>query len=176
MALTESIEGEKKPDSIKLTIIALVLVSVIAVGGGWFVGALMNGDGTPSAKDAAAQELAKKGEKEKSHGEGEQNDAFSNSERNVVELETILVALHDSDNIWVRMQLVVVSTSEADLDSAEIKARIHADITAFVKTLTLAQISGPSGFIHLKEDLLDRARLATNGQVEDLMIISILAS
>ncbi|MCP4073323.1 MAG: flagellar basal body-associated FliL family protein [Hyphomicrobiales bacterium] len=175
MAKTEPVEEEKKPESIKVFIIALVLVSVIAVGGGWIVGVQMNAGEATSAEDAAREELAKRGKEEEVNGKGEETDALPDSDKNVVELDTILVALRDNDNIWVRLQLAVISDSQTDLDSAEIKTRMHSDITAFVKTLKLAQISGPSGFIHLKEDLLDRARLTTNGQVEDLMIMSIIA-
>ncbi len=175
MAKTEPVEEEKKPESIKVFIIALVLVSVIAVGGGWIVGVQMNAGEATSAEDAAREELAKKGKEEEANGKGEETDALSDSDKNVVELDTILVALRDNENVWVRLQLAVISDGQTDLDSAEIKTRMHGDITAFVKTLKLAQISGPSGFIHLKEDLLDRARLTTNGQVEDLMIMSIIA-
>lgn len=175
MAAQEPVEEQAKPDSLKLFIVAMILVSFVAVGGGWFVGSQMSSDNGHSEKDAANEQFAKKSKEDKEHAEGEETNAFSKSEKKVIELDTILVALHDSDKVWVRMELAVIATEEADIDIPEVKVRMASDITALVKTLTLAQISGPSGFVHLKEDLLDRARLTTDGQVEDLLIMSIVA-
>ena len=175
MAVEEPVKEQEKSDSLMLLIVALVLVSFIAVGGGWFVGSQMASNNTTNAKDDANAEFVEKGKADKDHAEGDETNAFFKSEKNVVELDTILVALHESDKVWLRMQLAVIATEEADLDIPEVKSRMVSDITALVKTLNLAQISGPSGFIHLKEDLLDRARLTTDGQVEDLLILSIVA-
>ena len=175
MAVEELVEEPTKSDSLMLLIVALVLVSLIAVGGGWFVSSQLTSSDMTTAKDDANSEFAKNSKADKKTAEGEEANAFFKTQKNVVELDTILVALHDSDKVWIRLQLAVIGTEEADLDIPEVKSRIASDITALVKTLTLAQISGPSGFIHFKEDLLDRARLTTDGQVEDLLIMSIVA-
>ncbi len=175
MAIEEPVEEQTKSDSLMLLIVAMVLVSLIAIGGGLIVGSQMASKDMANTKDVATAELAKKSKADKEHAEDGETSAFSKTEKSVIELDTILVALRDKNKAWVRMQLAVIAKEEADLDIPEVKSRMVSDITALVKTLTLAQISGPSGFIHLKEDLLDRARLSTDGQVEDLLIMSIVA-
>ncbi len=175
MAIEEPVEEQAKSDSMMLLIVALVLVSLIAVGGGWFIGSQMASNDASNAKDDTSTEISIKSKADKEHAEDGETNAFFKTEKSVIELDTILVGLHESDKAWIRLRLAVIATEEADLDIPEVKSRMVSDITALVKTLTLAQISGPSGFIHLKEDLLDRARLSTDGQVEDLLIMSIVA-
>ena len=175
MAVQEPVQNEVKSDSLMLMIVAMVLVSLIAIAAGWFASTQLGSDEVVDAKEKANAHLEKKGDEDKEQAEGKESKSFFKSEKEVIELDTILVALSGRDKVWLRMQLAVVATDEADLDIAEVKSRMVSDITALVQTLTLAQISGPSGFIHLKEDLLDRARLTTDGGVEDLLIMSIVA-
>jgi len=139
------------------------------------MGSKMASNDTIEAKDAANKEFDRKSKGDRENAESGETSAFFKSEKDVIELDTILVALRDSNKVWVRMRLAIVATDDADLGIDEVKFRMASDITAFVKTLTLKQISGPSGFVHLKEDLLDRARLSTDGQVEDLLIMSLVA-
>ena len=47
---------------------------------------------------------------------------------------------------------------------------IAEDIVAYLRTVPLAQIEGPSGFLHLREDLNDRARIRSGGKVRELVI------
>ena len=167
----------KKPESAKVFIVAMVLVSALAVAGGWLVGTQLNMAETPNLQkmENAKSEKDKKNSKDGKHGDDDENSKMTPGEVSVVNLEPILAALDNNDNVWLRLQLAVISKSDSDLDSPEIKARMESDIVALLKTLTLEQISGPSGLLHLKEDLLDRTRLTTDGKVDELMIMSIIA-
>ena len=49
-------------------------------------------------------------------------------------------------------------------------AAIGEDIVAYLRTVSLAQIEGPSGFLHLREDLNDRARIRTGGKIRELVV------
>ena len=53
-------------------------------------------------------------------------------------------------------------------------AQIAEDIIAFLRTVTLVQIQGASGFQHLREDLNDRVRVRSGGKVRDLVIQSMI--
>ena len=39
-----------------------------------------------------------------------------------------------------------------------------------MRTVPLAQLEGPSGFLHLREDLNDRARIRSGGKVRELVV------
>ena len=47
---------------------------------------------------------------------------------------------------------------------------ISEDILAYLRTVTLSQIEGPSGMQHLREDLVERARIRSEGRVKELVI------
>ena len=53
-------------------------------------------------------------------------------------------------------------------------AQIAEDIIAFLRTVTLVQIQGASGFQHLREDLNDRVRVRSGGKIRDLVIQSMI--
>lgn len=71
---------------------------------------------------------------------------------------------------WVRLEAAVVyDEAEGKLPPA-LPAEITEDILAFLRTLTVGHITGPSGFLHLKDDLNERAALRSNGVVKDVLI------
>jgi flagellar FliL protein len=45
---------------------------------------------------------------------------------------------------------------------------------AYLRTVPLAQIEGPSGFLHLREDLNERARIRSGGKVKELVVQSLM--
>jgi len=53
-------------------------------------------------------------------------------------------------------------------------AKIGEDLLAFLRTISPEDIEGPTGFEHLREDLIERARVRSNGRVRDLVIHSFI--
>ena len=49
-------------------------------------------------------------------------------------------------------------------------AEIAEDLLGFMRTLSLAQISGASGLQHLREDLSERASTRSGGLVRELIV------
>ncbi len=49
-------------------------------------------------------------------------------------------------------------------------AEIKADIIAYLRTLSTAQIEGASGLQHLREDLNERVSLRTKGAIRELIV------
>jgi flagellar FliL protein len=47
---------------------------------------------------------------------------------------------------------------------------IAEDILAYLRTLSLEQIEGPTGLLHLHEDLNDRVAIRSDDLVEELII------
>ena len=51
---------------------------------------------------------------------------------------------------------------------------IRQDILAYLRTLSLAQIQGPSGLLHLREDLNERVKLRSKGVIQELVLETLI--
>ena len=47
---------------------------------------------------------------------------------------------------------------------------IAEDIIGYLRTVPMSDLEGPSGFLHLREDLNDRARIRSGGKIRELII------
>jgi flagellar protein FliL len=62
-----------------------------------------------------------------------------------------------------------------DLPNPQIAAaEIRDDIMTYLRTLSLSQLEGPSGLLHLRDDLNERASMRTNGRVAELVLESLV--
>lgn len=85
-------------------------------------------------------------------------------------LAPIITNLGDPQRAWVRLEASLVLEGEPLGDTEVLAARVAEDIVAFLRSVSLAQFQGASGFQHLREDLSERARLRGAGRVSDLVI------
>ena len=86
------------------------------------------------------------------------------------ELPPIIANLADPATAWVRLQASIVIDSKPGEKPDVMLAQISEDLLGFIKTLSLAQIGGPSGLQHLREDLNERAQIRSQGRVRELII------
>jgi flagellar protein FliL len=93
---------------------------------------------------------------------------------NMRDLPPIVTNIGQTSDTWVRLQAAIVfdpaSVEKPDVMAAE----ISADILGFLQTLSILQLSGPSGLQHLREDLNDRAIVRSDGRVRELVIESLV--
>lgn len=172
----------KKKGGLMGTIIPLVVCSLIAVGAGWFIAGQLASPPSEGAMKTANKEKEDghgggKAKKKSGHGEEDAHESKreSSAGTGVVVLDPILVALKNSQNAYLRLEIAVVADTGANLDSEENKIRLGSEIGAFVQTLSLAQMSGPSGYLHFREDITDRIRLFSEGAVKEVLIMSMVA-
>jgi flagellar FliL protein len=85
-------------------------------------------------------------------------------------LASLITNLADPKDVWIRLEASIVFNDEAVASDEALAGKISEDILAFLRTVSLAQIDGPSGMRHLREDLEDRARIRSGGRVEELVI------
>jgi flagellar protein FliL len=85
-------------------------------------------------------------------------------------LPPIITNLANPTNTWVRLEASIVVEREAEGEASALLAGIAEDFVAFLRTVSLQQIEGPSGFQNLREDLSDRLRVRTGGKARDLVI------
>ncbi len=166
-ASTEDSPG--KSGSVMAFLISIAIVSGMAVIAGWLLSGSIKG-----SADTAKQQVEEKNAKAESHGQNVDEQKTGHSKQTVVRLDPIIVGLGAKKEVWIRIEVAIVAMNEAHLDEPVMKVRIENDIAAYLQNVTLKQISGPSGYLHLKEDLLDRARLTTEGKVIELMILTLV--
>jgi len=145
--------SKEKAGEIKPLILAALLIGAIAAPLGWFLGGQI-GNEIPSSPET-------------SHMEKETTAQTSNSA--LIALTPIVTTLREPENIWVRMEISLVMKDQ-QLLGPESQAEISSDFVALLRQMTLAQIKGPTGLMNLREDLLDRARIRSGGQVSALLI------
>jgi flagellar FliL protein len=89
---------------------------------------------------------------------------------NLKPLPPIVTNLASPKGTWIRIEASVVVGADAAAGANALVAAIAEDIVAYLRTVSLAQIEGPSGFLHLREDLNDRARIRTGGKIRELVV------
>lgn len=145
-------EAPAKKPSMILTVALLAGLTAVAGGGGWFFGGIVAPQEEPAAAAAHADEA---------EGEGETEEQVR-----IVDLDPITTNLAYPSENWVRLEIALLF---ADLPDTALAQTIHQDILAYLRTVSLQQIEGPRGFQHLREDLVERVALRSEGKVPDLM-------
>ena len=167
--------GTPKKASPLISIGVVAMLSVVSVGLGYFMGQMIQGNSQPDAQAVAAQADAGHGaatghgEAEGGHGEGLPHGTQT------VMLDPIIVTLPKNNNAWLRLELALVLEDGTTAPDDIAKTRILADIAHYLRSSDMNLLYTPSGYLHLQDDLLDRARLATEGSVSDVLILTMVA-
>ncbi|MCT7377572.1 flagellar basal body-associated FliL family protein [Chelativorans salis] len=164
MALVPQEEQKKGPSPL-VQVAALLTVTALAVGMGWYTGGYLEGHQTPVSEPGTI--------KDQGHAKGveEQPDGESQLAPSVTALDPITTNLADPTEVWVRMELAIAFDGEPDQELAH---TIHQDLLAYMRTVKLRQIESASGFQYLKADLRERARIRSEGRVSDVLVITFL--
>ena len=93
---------------------------------------------------------------------------------NLLSLPPIITNLASPGGTWIRLAASLIVDGEQTAEASVLTAQITEDIVAFLRTVSLVQIQGASGFQHLREDLNDRVRVRSGGKVRDLVIQSLI--
>jgi flagellar FliL protein len=88
----------------------------------------------------------------------------------IVELPAIITNLSIPSDTWVRFEGAIVVDSGLESDVQALIGEMNNDIIAYLRTLTLAQIEGPSGFQILRQALNERVAIRSKGKVNELVI------
>ena len=146
----------KKPSMLSL-VAELAILTCFAVGaGGLFGMQMLSGSDNAGTRPEA---ISQQGQKSR----------YSET-ANLKLLPPIVTNLASPKGTWIRIEASVVVGADAAAGANALVAAIAEDIVAYLRTVSLAQIEGPSGFLHLREDLNDRARIRTGGKVRELVI------
>jgi flagellar protein FliL len=151
-------QPEAKPGgSIIMTILGFVIITVVACGGGGFLGLQAY-----SMIQAEAKKISEAGA---GKGEGEYSGTIA-----VKTIPPVITNLANPPSVFLRIEASVIFDGEMPADADALATQISGDSLAFLRTLSLAQIEGASGLLHLREDLTERAKLRSEGRVKEFII------
>jgi flagellar FliL protein len=149
-----------KKEGVVALLIPLAVVTALAIGGGFGLGK-MTSAGIAAA--IAAREAAKPPE--------DRPLSIKYSGDTVLKpIDAVVTNLAQPTDVWIRLETAMVFKNGALPNPEVTAAEIRQDIVAYARTVTLAQLEGPSALQHLRDDLNERASLRTNGEVSELLI------
>lgn len=171
-------EAPKKKSSLVLTIVMFLLITGMAAGAGFGVSMLIEpgkpemtveestegeeGEEADAKPKVDVYEKAQMGgeAKEEEEGEGVKN-AYAKP------LAPILTNLAAPEDVWVRLELAVVG--QPDISDALLE-QIHQDLFAYMRTVKLHHVEGPSGYQNLKAELSERASMRSSGAAKAVLV------
>jgi flagellar protein FliL len=137
---------------------AFALLTLVAAGAGTLLGFHLVGSVEDAIKQKPAEEQAPLPEARYATG------------TSLLKVPPVIANLASPQDVWVRVEASIV-VAEEGVESPDVLAgEIAEDILAFLRTVSLKQIEGPSGLLHLKEDLNDRVAIRSDEQVRELII------
>lgn len=154
MASTVTSDAKGKPAGKGGLVITIVTLTVLAAVGGGLVGKLVgraHGASSPAAVE-----------------DGKPLPYAADIE--VMELPAVVTNLAEPEGARVRMQVAMVYPKKGVENAALLAAKINDDIVAFLKTLTVTELQGPTGLQSLREDLNERAAVRSDGKVREIII------
>src|SRR5690349_20835704 len=76
----------------------------------------------------------------------------------LISMAPLVVNLSEPKDAWIRIEASMLI--EGETEGADVlAAQLGEDFVAYLRTATLVQFEGPSGFQNLREDLMDRATI-----------------
>lgn len=182
IATTEDAAPAKKGPSFVLQLAVLLVLTGLAIGGGWFAGYYLKKGTAPQAdigqmavivaEPEPAEGAEDGGNETDLDGPAPASEGEDGKPRpRLVTIDPITTNLASPGNIWVRMEVAMVFD---DRPPPELLRTIHQDILAYMRTVTLHQVQGASGFQHLKTDLEERIRIRSDGHASQLLIRTLL--
>lgn len=173
MAAEAKAESGTKKESPIIFVAMLAVTALIAIGAGWFLAGRVEAP----AKVAEIKETdghdAGASDNDADATGGHAADANSD-DMAIYDLDPIIVNLAGAENSWLRLELALVADDDANIAKPLKRMKLNDEFIAFLRTLRIDQLSGPSSYIHLREDLLDRARLSTGEDVHNILVKSMV--
>ena len=169
----ETEEVGPKKTSLVVQIVVFLLITAIAAGSGFGVSMFLE---SPAPKMEAKQDAAdmesaegesmdKEGAEKAEKGDKDEEDPLKNAYAKP--LAPILTNLAAPEDVWVRMELAVVgkpSLTDAILE------QIHQDLFAYMRTVKLHHVEGPSGYQNLRAELSERAAIRSGGTAQSILV------
>lgn len=158
----------KKGGGVVSMILAMVIITGLGVGAGGLFGIQAAQKIGPNAKPAATPAPA-----HDAHAADNKDDKNKEKKKGpqLVALPNMVTNLASPEKIWIRIEASAMIESD---NPEKLAAQLAEDIVAYLRTMTLDQVQGASGYHYMKEDLDERVRLRGQGKVRDLVLQSFI--
>ena len=177
----KSKESKEQNSGMMPMLASMALVSVLAVGAGWFIAGQIGSPQMQPAQAKPVEDIAGDQPQETQESNAASNRTASGrsgfslwGSNNAVRLEPIVSNLGSSGSDWIRIEVGLVMHPGETLGSEEDRMAVSEQIIAMLRRKTLADISGPSAFLQFREDLDDTVRLSTKGRAQSARILSLV--
>jgi len=166
---TEGAKGTK-PSAMSV-IIPVLLLTLIAGGGGFAVATILGPNLAPAPQTEVA---ASDGDHVAKPEVGLAGDGHGANTGIIRQLAPIVTNLASPKDVWMRIEVSIVIKPEAKAEQDLIAVKSSDQILALLRTIDLAQIEGPSGFLHFREDINDLVRESSEHRVAQVLINSMV--
>jgi len=167
---------------------AMGLVTVLAVGAGWYVGSQIRVTKEVKPTEQVAADLQSEKSKDAALGRREApatTDAHSEATAegsglslfggpSSVKLEPIVSNIGSSGDEWMRLEVAVLYGGDVGTIPDSEVYTISEAIVAMLHRKDKSELSGPSGFLQFREDLVDTVKVATGGRANSAKILSMV--
>ncbi len=143
-------------------LIGLVLVTLVALGFGAGFGYFLDGQMKSGSEAKAAAKPEEEAPKQSAK-------ATLPATSKLVTMAPIVANLAEPENAWIRIEASIL-VDGLDMGGDVLAAQLAEDFVAYLRTATLVQFQGPSGFQNLREDLMDRATIRDREHIKDVVI------
>jgi flagellar protein FliL len=109
-------------------------------------------------------------ERRKAAEEDVQRVANYDAGSTIMRLGTVVTNLASPSDVWIRFEASFVVKVGTFNNPDAMAAQIRQDLIAYLRTLSVAQLEGPSGLSHLREDLAERIQIRSKDQARDIFI------
>ena len=86
-------------------------------------------------------------------------------------LAPIVTNLREPSSLYVRLEAVVVLEPNTP-DAAALAAKIGDDLVSYLRTVSITELDGPTGFQYVREDMRKRSMQLGGGKVKELLLQS----
>lgn len=153
----------KSPGKLR-TAVSVLALSVVAIVFGGGAGYLMIG----SLNEQAVQKY-----KAEVEAKAAPKGAYA-GEIELQRIQPVVTNLANSKDDWIRLEVALIFPKDKPKDTDVLIAEYRQDLLGFLRTMSIAQIQGPSGLVHLREDINDRARIRFDGAIKEVIIESLI--
>ncbi|MCA3554241.1 flagellar basal body-associated FliL family protein [Aestuariivirga sp.] len=175
------------------TAIVVLLLSLMGAGTGFAVGVLLQpgkDSGKETAKPSGATPAAETEKQADAEGtaEGEPEaaaeaegagDAGAEEETEdadvkIIPIPPVLTTLADPPGTWIRLEASILVKPGGQKTPELLAEQAGEQVLAYLRTVRLSQLEGPSGLLALRDDLNETVRSLSQGDVRAILIHGLL--
>lgn len=172
-----------------MMIVVFVILTIIGSGAGFAVGSLdsqgtekahpdeasdvsnLSGESTPSDGSTLQSPTADtKNESSEKAPEDSLPEKVQWQDFKIAKLPPIVTALAQPSGRWIRLEGSILVRPNTEQPAEQLAEQAGEQILAYLRTVELDHITGPSGFVSLRDDLNETVSALSSGEIEQVMI------